>query len=162
MSANLAVRPLNRYRRRAAVFSFFIILDGRAAGGGQRGHVASDINDDDFEEVMVHEIGRSHSGGHIAYDKHVHEGKRGLAKLAKLFFVAGVAPHYWYSFLGASLPSIKNHYTHNGGRVSNNYPNAKMPTATFTTSSSGLGDSLSRSPSAGLNGRVDWKSKYLK
>lgn len=110
--------------------------DGRAAGGGQRGHVASDINDDDFEEVMVHEIGRSHSGGHIAYDKHVHEG--------------------------ASLPSIKNHYTHNGGRVSNNYPNAKMPTATFTTSSSGLGDSLSRSPSAGLNGRVDWKSKYLK
>ena len=86
MSANLAVRPVNRYRRRAAVFSFFIILDGRAAGGGQRGHVASDINDDDFEEVMVHEIGRSHSGGHIAYDKHVHEGKKGLAKLANLFF----------------------------------------------------------------------------
>ena len=66
-------------------------------------------------------------------------------------------------FSGATLPSIKNHYSSvNGGRGSNNYPNNKMPTTTFTTSSSGLGDSLSRSPSAGLNGRVDWKSKYLK
>ena len=50
------------------------MLDGRA-GGGQRGFVASEMNDDEFEEVMVHEIGRSHSGGHIAYEKHLPEGK---------------------------------------------------------------------------------------
>ena len=47
----------------------YLFIDGRAGGGGQRGHAASDINDDEFEEVMVHEIGRSHSGGHIPYDK---------------------------------------------------------------------------------------------
>ena len=63
-------------------------------------------------------------------------------------------------FAGASLPSIKNHYSNNGNRVSNYPGTTKMPAS--YTSSSGLGDSLSRSPSAGISGRVDWKSKYLK
>ena len=61
---------------------------------------------------------------------------------------------------GASLPSIKNHYSNNGNRVSNYPATTKIPAS--YTSSSGLGDSLSRSPSAGISGRVDWKSKYLK
>ena len=54
-----------------------LLLDNRAGGGNP----ASDFNDDEFEEVMVHEIGRSHSGGHIAYEKHLPEGSQVIMTL---------------------------------------------------------------------------------
>ena len=56
---------------------------------------------------------------------------------------------------GTLLPNIGHH---NGARASNSYPSV----ASKTNYGSHLGESLSRSPSAGLSGRVDWKSKYLK
>ena len=57
---------------------------------------------------------------------------------------------------GPLLPNIIGH--HNGSRVSNSYPSV----ASKINYGPHLGESLSRSPSAGLSGRVDWKSKYLK
>ena len=88
-------------------------------GGHHRGY---DMND--MEDVIINEMGRSHSGGHGAsYEK---------------------------------LPSITHHHA---PRVSNTYPSVSTKAVNY-----GLGgtESLSRSPSGGLSGRVDWKSKYLK
>jgi hypothetical protein len=58
----------------------------------------------------------------------------------------------------AMLPNIsQGQYNHNGQRTSNSYPTLA------NGSKVGLGgESSSRSPSAGVSGRVDWKSKYLK
>ena len=56
---------------------------------------------------------------------------------------------------GSMLPSIVNHQNNRG---SNSYPSV----ANKVYGAHGAGETLSRSPSAGLSGRVDWKSKYLK
>ena len=88
------------------------------------------MHDDDLEDVIINEMGRSHSGGHgVHYDK---------------------------------LPKITHQHA---PRVSNSYPSVSTKTVNYGLSSLGGGggaDSLSRSPSGGLSGRVDWKSKYLK
>jgi hypothetical protein len=56
---------------------------------------------------------------------------------------------------GSLLPNIShNHKQMMGGNYKQSYGSA--------SNGIGLADSLSRSPSAGLSGRVDWKSKYLK
>jgi len=100
--------------------------------GHHRNH---DIHDDELDEIIINDMGvRSHSGGH-AY------GGGG----------GGVGDKN-----GPLLPNIIGH--HNGSRVSNSYPSV----ASKINYGSHLGESLSRSPSAGLSGRVDWKSKYLK
>ena len=120
--------------------------------GGRGGHArvkwGHDMNDDDFEEVVVKpnatDIGRSQSGG-ARYDKHSNANG------------------------GNALPSIHpndqyNSYP-NGYRGSSSYPSLGNGSKSYNHPQPGLkggGDSSSRSPSAGLSGRVDWKSKYLK
>jgi len=95
--------------------------------GHHRSH--HDLHVDELDEIIINDMGRSHSGGH-AY------GGGGDKN-------------------GTLLPNIGHH---NGARASNSYPSV----ASKTNYGSHLGESLSRSPSAGLSGRVDWKSKYLK
>lgn len=137
------------------------VSEPRGSDGGRGGHArvkwGHDMNDDDFEEVAVkpshviqHEVGRSQSGG-ARYNDNKHSNSSGHA-----------------------LPSISqntsgqyNNQYPNGYRGSSSYPslvngskNYNHPPAGFNGGAGG--ESSSRSPSAGLSGRVDWKSKYLK
>lgn len=98
--------------------------------GGHYKHRGNEMHDDDLDDIIVNDLGRSHSGGHAYHDK------------------------------GNLLPNISHH---NGGRPSNSYPSVNNTKVKYASSSSNLAEqSSSRSPSAGLSGRVDWKSKYLK
>ena len=101
-----------------------------APEGGVGHHRSHDLRDDELDEIIINDMGRSHSGGHA--------------------YGGGSEKN------GTLLPTITGH--HNGTRVSNSYPSV----ASKINYGSHLGEPLSRSPSAGLSGRVDWKSKYLK
>ena len=110
-----------------------------AAPEGVGHHRSHDLRDDELDEIIISDMGRSHSGGH-AYG-----GGGGDKNGAS----------------GQLLPNIIGH--HNGTRVSNSYPSVAANKINYGPSHHGLGgEPLSRSPSAGLSGRVDWKSKYLK
>lgn len=114
--------------------------------GAARVKWGQEINDDEFEEILVKghgngsDLGRSHSGG-TRYSSVVQQPKPGGSGGAS-----------------AQLPNIsQSQYHTNGQRSSNSYPslaNGGKP------GYNGSGEQ--RSPSAGISGRVDWKSKYLK
>ena len=127
-SSSLKLATINSVKTITSIVNLFLCFHLAPEGvGHHRSH--HDLHVDELDEIIINDMGRSHSGGH-AY------GGGGDKN-------------------GTLLPNIGHH---NGARASNSYPSV----ASKTNYGSHLGESLSRSPSAGLSGRVDWQSKYLK
>ena len=111
-------------------------------GGRTRVKWGQETTDDDFEEVMVKQVGGNHNGH-----------PRGSGRASQLGQPAQQLPNINQSQLNGRSGS-HNSIAANGrssSRQQINYNGISPPEG-------GRG----RSPSAGISGRTDWKAKYLK